>query len=217
MKFIVFIIIIVSAIALSVSSDCSDGSVNNSQNDDKQFTFFSTYFDYLLNEQYEKTSTEIADAWLKCNETYSVPFDEGIDMFQNPPRGDERYMRREAKCLVDCTMRNTGVMTDEGFQVEQYMRHVKQLRFNYTSFDIDKRPAGAKRDMLATIWKRSSGCGSYGTILNYSWAARQCSDVRDPEGDNCETAWLIMRCMMNRKRERLYNSPFFPVLLKELQ
>lgn len=179
-----------------------------SGNGDNQFTFFNSYFEFLLNEQYEKTSTEITNAWLKCNETYKVPFDEAIDIFQNPPRGDERFMSREAKCLVDCTMRNTGVvsgklkvsstarmrffyhfsilfnqLSDDGFNVPQYMTHVKQLRFNYTSFDINNRPQDSKREMLMTIWKRSSGCGSYATILNYSWAARQCSDVRDPNGD----------------------------------
>lgn len=86
-------------------------SLQKPKNADSRFTIFHSYFEYLLNEQYEKTSTEIANAWLKCNETHSVPFDESIEMFQNPPRGDERYFNRAAKCLVDCTMRETGIVS----------------------------------------------------------------------------------------------------------
>lgn len=74
--------------------------------------YSSANFGSVLGEQYDKRAKEITDAWQTCNETYNVPFYEGIDLFQNPPWSDDRSrVDRMVKCLVDCTLRATGVVS----------------------------------------------------------------------------------------------------------
>lgn len=98
-------------------------------------------------------------------------------------------------------------MTDEGLNEEEYMLHIKQLRYNYTSFDLESKSREEKDRILniisiralyltnyegiwATEWheyscKRKS---PYRNVCNdliqsYALAARKCKSLKDPKGD----------------------------------
>nr|AWC08440.1 odorant-binding protein 29 [Bradysia odoriphaga] len=238
MKFIV-VCVIVCAIALNFSLDfVYPAAVNTPQK------YSASNFGTLLGQQHNERAKEITNAWEECNETYNVPLHEGIDLFQNPPWGEERYVDRMSKCLVDCTLRKTGVVTDCGLDEAEYMKQIKQLRFNYTSFNVNDESDNDKRKIWETIENRANSLPPlcyyvfssdsfytqiqhriptlnyqnrcYKLIQSYSKAARKCKDLKDPQGDDCETSWMIMRCIMDENRGQFYNSPFYPIKINAL-
>lgn len=76
-------------------------------------------------------------------------------------------------------------MTDEGFQVGQYVIDIKQLRFNYTSFDIDGSAATPEKKQLMwdAIKNLNKNERSYELVQAYEWAAEECKERKDPEND----------------------------------
>lgn len=72
-------------------------------------------------------------------------------------------------------------MTDEGFKEEVYLRHIKQLRYNYTTYDVYQKSPEQKQQVLDAINKL--GGPNYELIQIYEWAANECKDKKDPEDD----------------------------------
>lgn len=68
-------------------------------------------FENVLHHQYHNISLTIVAAWQICNDTYRVPFNESFDIFLSPPWGDERRLSAEAKCLIDCTLKEMHVVS----------------------------------------------------------------------------------------------------------
>lgn len=77
-------------------------------------------------------------------------------------------------------------MTDDGFKEDIYLRHVKQLRYNYTSYDIDAKSPEVKQQILNAINKFSQPKPkqNHQLLQIYEWATNECKDKKDPEGDN---------------------------------
>lgn len=75
-------------------------------------------------------------------------------------------------------------MTEEGFQIDDYMLHIKQLRMNYTSYNVDSRSPEEKQEVYDAI-KKFGGRNprNFDLIRVYEWAANKCKNRRDPEGD----------------------------------
>ncbi|KAG4065158.1 hypothetical protein HA402_007555 [Bradysia odoriphaga] len=222
---IIFVVALVSVFAISqadLSVSVSGVSWPNPgrtepRPDEPTFSHYSLV-EFLLVFQYEKRVAEIFDALKACNETWSVPRDEAIELFENPPPGLLRLTNKPAKCLIDCVIRKTGVMTDAGFQVDQYMLQFKQLRLNYTSYNLNSKPRAEKEEVLAAIKKFAEGNPkNYEMIEAYEWAANECKGRKDPDDDNCQTSWLIARCIINRAREKHFNAPFYPADLSYLK
>ncbi|KAJ6648198.1 hypothetical protein Bhyg_03424 [Pseudolycoriella hygida] len=196
----------------------------------------SVDFEKKLSQQYDEAAGKILKAWLRCNRSLKVPFDEAIDLFQNPPWGDERYVPYKAKCLVDCTLRSLKVMTEEGFDAELYHIQIKQLRLNYTTFEANEEEQKILGEMHKRAMRFSRNCYSVGNpsktnmsldefehqkcfelIKIYAHSAIECENVQDPKGDKCETSWMLMKCIIIRNRYRSFNSPFYPIMLDQLQ
>lgn len=102
-------------------------------------------------------------------------------------------------------------MTDEGFQVAEYMAQIKQLRYNYTSFDLNEQSDSMKLNVATALkgqvfrFSHEDGCFAekydrnykgqlrrrtilypeicYELIQSYELAAQSCKDLRDPAGD----------------------------------
>lgn len=77
-------------------------------------------------------------------------------------------------------------MTDEGFQVETFINDIKQLRMNYTSYNLDEVDPGKKRNVLKAIARFSTTKTYYSVIEIYEWAAKECSLeslIYDPHPD----------------------------------
>ncbi|XP_037036586.1 uncharacterized protein LOC119074528 isoform X2 [Bradysia coprophila] len=190
-------------------------------------------FESGLKRRYLETSATIVDAWRKCNETYHVPSNESYDMFINPTWGVERALSKDAKCLIDCTMRKMGVMTDEGFQWSEYIDQIKKLRFVYTTFNINDKPDETRMQMWNAVFRQAleysyrkcyinanfdEGSDSldrhycYGLAMSYYQAVKVCKDIRHAEGDSCETSLMIMKCIISDNRRRSYDVPFYPAV-----
>lgn len=50
-------------------------------------------------------------AWYKCNLTNYAPHIEAISLFINGPWGDGGVDSEAGKCFVDCTLRETGMVS----------------------------------------------------------------------------------------------------------
>lgn len=93
-------------------------------------------------------------------------------------------------------------MTDDGFNVAEYMKQIKQLRLNYTSFDINEQPSEMRRTIFDVTHAqlprlvRKDNCyhisaldpnqkyaECYTLIKSYEQAANDCKDLQDPDGD----------------------------------
>lgn len=75
-------------------------------------------------------------------------------------------------------------MTNAGFQVDVYLKHIKQLMFNYTRTDLCDVPRqiseplmGAAVNSLARVELKRN----YRVIQTYEWAANECKDTKDPK------------------------------------
>lgn len=69
-------------------------------------------FEYDLSQGYFRKKIEIVETWSKCSNVFLVPYDEARVIFLNPPLDDDqRHVSRNAKCLVDCVLRKTGVVS----------------------------------------------------------------------------------------------------------
>lgn len=98
--------LIIFAITLNLISLC----LSFHRFHEEQFTVFNpTYYESML--QKHQIETEILNAFYKCNQTYLVPFHASLELFQNPPFGIMRMTEENAKCLMDCTMREMGVVS----------------------------------------------------------------------------------------------------------
>ncbi|KAG4076409.1 hypothetical protein HA402_005852 [Bradysia odoriphaga] len=189
-------------------------------------------FEIGLKRRYLETSASVVDAWRQCNATYHVPSNESFDMFINPTWGIERRLSKNAKCLIDCTMRKMGVMTDDGFQWSEYVDQIKKLRFVYTTFNINDKPEETRRLMWNAVFRKALEYSyrkcyinadfkesdsldrhyCYGLAMSYYQAAKACMDVRHAEGDSCETSSMIMNCIISDNRRRSYDVPFYPAI-----
>ncbi|XP_037029884.1 uncharacterized protein LOC119069826 [Bradysia coprophila] len=200
-------------------------------------TWYTSYFDYELRKQFMRRIVTIVRSWMQCRKVFALPLNESMDIFENPPVGDERYVKRTAKCLADCTMRKDGVMSDDGLDEAKYIVQIMQLRYNYTTFDIMKKSSEEKEKIWDTISKRASLLTSYemrpndlyrhfkcrnmspfrnhcyDLIRSYVQAVRNCKNLKDPKDDDCETSWMIMRCIMEENRKRSFDGPFYPIRL----
>ncbi|KAG4076327.1 hypothetical protein HA402_005770 [Bradysia odoriphaga] len=229
------ICVIFCAIALNFSFDVVNSARSphppTFANSSSGFDFVN--FEKLLYLQYYRLEENITEhSWQTCNRTYSVPGREGFDMFENVQTTEMlKYVNRTHKCLVDCTMREMGVVTDDGLNVAEYMLQIKILRLNYTLFDRNEKSTETRQIISDVInnqtirflahdscWRLanqtvphtdSNVC--YELIKSYEKAANKCKDVEDSNGDSCETSFMILRCMNEDHRRRLFNSPFYPI------
>ncbi|XP_037031501.1 uncharacterized protein LOC119071007 [Bradysia coprophila] len=238
MKFIT-VCVTVCAIALNLSLMFANPQtpptniVNTSRTDESGQSFFTGDLQKILRHQFDTLVHRINETWLQCNETYAVSgFKNRVDLFSNAPTNEvDPIVNNTRRCLVDCTLRKMGVMTDDGLNKTAYMAQIKQLRFNYTSFDITKKPIRTQQKIYEVINAQvpyliaKDYC--YGTgpwlevkdlhhmcnqlIYSYEMAAYECRDIIDPTGDNCETSWMIMGCMIESHRRRSFESPFYPI------
>jgi hypothetical protein len=185
--------------------------------------FFTSDFEYGLFDQYIERRVAIVTAWLECRKTFRTR-NQNTLIFRS---ANWDGVTNTAKCLVDCTMRNTGVMTDKGFDEDQYMRHIKQLRYNYTSFDINSKPLEEKAQILhsmaklATQLEKYEQNGSAGSrynalIQSYADAAHNCKGLKDVNEDNCETSFMIMRCIAEKLKKDAFTAPFYPELEQDV-
>ncbi|XP_037036425.1 uncharacterized protein LOC119074408 [Bradysia coprophila] len=239
MKFI-YVAIIVSALALSLCS-CSNSTVNDSpfykslvtKETFRDRMYFSTYFEHLLKEQFFQTQSVIVNAWKECSEHfYITDADDAIDIFKNPPLA--KNVKSHKKCLYNCIMNRTGVMTDDGFQEGLYMKTIRQLRLNYTSFNIDEKRGETKLKILKTVKRLAKGlnrftmCSTRNSKSNrddseyllesYARAAHKCKQVEYPEVlDRCEDSWNLMNCIIAQNQQRNFDSPFYPLWVKDLK
>lgn len=127
-------------------------------------------------------------------------------------------------------------MTDNGLDEAEYMMQIKQLRYNYTSFDInasDIKPED-KTWLMGVIERRASFLKAFNwpkdacktaqqdipyhnnpcnaLIESYAEAARTCKNVKYPKGDACETSYRIMKCVGEENWKRNYaEAAFYPV------
>lgn len=74
-------------------------------------------------------------------------------------------------------------MTDEGFKEDVYLKHIKQLRYNYTTYDVYQKSPEQKQQVLDAIDKLGQSTQNYELIQIYEWAANECKDKKDPEDD----------------------------------
>ncbi|XP_037029872.1 uncharacterized protein LOC119069815 [Bradysia coprophila] len=163
--------------------------------DDQNFSVAN--FESDLNQQYNESVARIIVPWLNCSlniQGFDVP---AVDLFSNDRHRKVQPASRKRKCLLDCTLRRMGVMTDAGLDETEYMVQIKQLRFNYTSFDINEKSNETKQKILDTILKQTlsraklDNCHSnnsqrfadnpslyrsicYDLIESYALAARNC-------------------------------------------
>ncbi|XP_037039767.1 uncharacterized protein LOC119076865 isoform X2 [Bradysia coprophila] len=244
MKFI-FVATIVSALALSL---CSSSNVTGdyspfykslvtretyhhyaNDSDPTDRIYFSTQFEHMLTEQYFQAQSFIVDAWMKCGKVFVMKnVDDAIDIFKNPPLGRRRVATSDMQCLYHCIMNRTG-MTDDGFQEAPYMKLIKQLRFNYTSFDVDELRGKTKLKLLASIRSLANGLNNYKMITyqnaphpdeayylieSYARAAYKCKDVDLGILNKCEDCWNVIRCILLQNRLTDFDSPFFPLWVK---
>lgn len=74
-------------------------------------------------------------------------------------------------------------MTDEGFQANTYLLQVKQLRLNYTIFDVNTDSPEMQQQVEDAVKKYASVYKGYETIETYEWAAHECKDMKDSNND----------------------------------
>lgn len=98
-------------------------------------------------------------------------------------------------------------MTDYGLDEDEYMKQIKQMRYNYTSFDRNTKSKEMKKLIEDTIIERASRLIHYETrepdsftqakcenippfrnhcydlLLSYAEAAHECKNLKDPDGD----------------------------------
>lgn len=74
-------------------------------------------------------------------------------------------------------------MTDEGLDEKLYLTQIKQLRFNFTHFDVNDQTPEVKEQVLDAINHLGGIRNSYEIIQTYEWAAHECKDRKDPEND----------------------------------
>ncbi|KAJ6624462.1 hypothetical protein Bhyg_16574 [Pseudolycoriella hygida] len=196
---LVFILLMVCTIVVSFKfvncQGCANGKNCNKMN--------QTNFEKRLIHQYDEVARTIVKAWLKCNETFVIPFEDGIDLFQNPPWGEERIASYEAKCLVDCTLRETGVMSDNGFSMKKYYTQIKHLSLNYENLKLNKAQLRVLDEMYKKLMRFSNNCYFMGDpnkqsdsnpvqlrrsvcqnlVQAYEKSALVCKDVQDPDDD----------------------------------
>lgn len=126
-------------------------------------------------------AAKIVNKWLKCNKTFPVPYNEGRGIFHYDVWSDKQYVSQTVKCFVDCTLRESRVVskvinvtpqhriglfngsfyckqiTDAGRLDEtEYMSQIKQLRFNYTLFDINTLSVEEKQQIWETVYKEAN-------------------------------------------------------------
>ncbi|XP_037029870.1 uncharacterized protein LOC119069814 isoform X2 [Bradysia coprophila] len=252
MKFI-FIVIALSALSALGSSyvDPVYLVLNTTYISD---TYYSPdTFGNLQKATFITLATKLVTRWLKCNQTFPVPYNEGRGIFRYDVWSDKHNVNQQVKCFVDCMLREARVILDNdgSLDVVEYTSQIKQLRFNYTIFDINNLSMGDKQQIWDTVYSQAndyprncyavdsfgnefydhSKFGSikdhvsptkvniadncYNLILSYAQAARKCKNVKDPNGNRCETSWMIMRCIMKENRERSFLGPFYPIDLKD--
>lgn len=66
---------------------------------------------YVLSLQKHQTETQILTALSICNKTFKAPFEESLQLFQNPPTGAMQITNRPGKCVMDCVLRTVGVVS----------------------------------------------------------------------------------------------------------
>ncbi|KAG4067007.1 hypothetical protein HA402_012353 [Bradysia odoriphaga] len=200
--------------------------------DDQNFSIAN--FESDLNRQYNESVARIIVPWLNCSlhiQGFDVP---AVDLFSNDRHRKVQSASKKRKCLLDCTLRRIGVMTDAGLNETEYMLQIRQLRFNYTTFDINEKSNETKQKILDTILQQTlrraelDNCHSinsqrfsenprlyrsicYDLVESYALAASNCKNVKDPKGDRCETSWMILQCMNEDHRKRSFIGPFYPV------
>lgn len=231
MKFI-FVLLTVCTVAQSHYSDFDVNPVDPATQYDG--SSIRTDFEYELAQQFTARKIAIYKSWTACKKVFTdVPDKDTSDIFQNPLSGNERDVTDKAKCLVDCIMNKTGVMSEKGFDVDKYMEHIKQLRYNYTTFDINSKSIDEKDKLLDTISRRAIMLPSYrpnvqsyailckrksphpnlcnDLIESYALAARECKKLENRSKNTCEASFTLMRCIMEENRSRSFNGPFYPV------
>ncbi|XP_037031502.1 uncharacterized protein LOC119071008 [Bradysia coprophila] len=221
--------LIVCAIALNLSLNFANPEttttdiVNTSRTTGSNHSFPAFSFKSVLQHQYNALVDRINATWLQCNETFNV--------LRSQQRLDP-HMSSTRKCLVDCTLRTMGMITDNAPDDDQYMLYMKQLRLNYTTntSDMNKKSKDSKKSIFDPLnhqlphGVRNGTCRAVVGVSNtdvpfsdlcqvliesYSLAASKCNDLQSPYGDNCDTSWMIMSCMIRRHRGKLYKSPFY--------
>lgn len=118
-----------------------------------------------------------------------------------------KLIRREKRILTVC-YHAIYQMSDSGLDEIEYLSHIKQLRYNYTTFDIHKLSIRAQRRVMEIISKRASDLPRYiarpldfhdhficriyskvfrntcyNLIQSYALAARNCKNLKATDGD----------------------------------
>lgn len=74
-------------------------------------------------------------------------------------------------------------MSDDGLDENAYMLQIKQLKYNYTSFDINKETPEKRQEILTTIKDLTQTEHSYEIIRSYEYAAHECKYKQDLGSD----------------------------------
>ncbi|XP_037031503.1 uncharacterized protein LOC119071009 [Bradysia coprophila] len=214
MKFIT-VCVIVCALALNLYLNCADIAVQRVHYNITQFIaeelerekeqpFDPATWNSSLLQQYDALANSINATWLKCNEIFSKP-EYQVDMFSSTAVGTNTR-----KCLVDCTLRLMGVVTNDDLDTSVYIDIINQLRDNYTSFDIaDEDCYTLDED---NPWKLEEVYPDMCHILFVANAdAEHCVNLKDPHGDLCQSSWMKLSCLMRRHRQKFKRSPFYPI------
>lgn len=72
---------------------------------------FTSEFERTLYHQFYVTMVDTKTAWTQCKEIFNAPQEQGMFIFANPNLSFEKSTWKSAKCLFDCTMRKTGVVS----------------------------------------------------------------------------------------------------------
>lgn len=74
-------------------------------------------------------------------------------------------------------------MTDDGLNRDTYITQIKQLRYNYTSYNVNDKEPKQREEILTTIKELGQIDNNYELIQNYEYVAYYCFVPRDSEDD----------------------------------
>lgn len=72
---------------------------------------FTNDFERTLYNQFYRRMSDVIMSWFTCKKMFKAPRAQSFHIFQNPVSSPELQYQRSAKCLMDCTMRRTGVVS----------------------------------------------------------------------------------------------------------
>lgn len=80
-----------------------------------QYRYFpKSEYNKVLNEQFDRMVQKVEDSWQKCKTTAPAPYQEAIDIlvYLQSDLSAQRSVSKAGKCNIDCTLRETGVVSE---------------------------------------------------------------------------------------------------------